>query len=57
MGRYEESLRVIAHALANDPQGIYRERLLNKQQQILASISAGEISDRDRLLKRAAVFS
>jgi tetratricopeptide (TPR) repeat protein len=57
MGRYEESLRVIAHALANDPQAIYRERLLNKQQQILASISAQEISERDRLLKRAAVFS
>lgn len=57
MGRYEESLRVIAHALANDPQAIYRERLLNKQQQILGSISAREISDRDRLLKRAAAFS
>jgi tetratricopeptide (TPR) repeat protein len=57
MGRYDESLRVIAHALANDPQAIYRERLLNKQQQILASISAAEISDRDRLLKRAAVLS
>lgn len=57
MGRYQESLRVIAHALANDPQAIYRERLLNKQQQVLGLISAREISDRDRLLKRDAAFS
>lgn len=57
LGRYDESLRVIAHGLAMDGQGIYRERLLNKQEQILSLISAREINERDRLMKRAAAFS
>jgi len=57
LGRYDESLRAIANGLAMDTQGIYRERLLNKQGQILNLVSAREINERDRLTKRAASFS
>jgi tetratricopeptide (TPR) repeat protein len=57
LGRYDESLRAIAHGLATDAQGLYRERLLNKQGQILSLVSAREINERDRLMKRVAAFS
>jgi len=57
MGRYLEALEVISRGLAADVQATYRERLLNKQAQILAAISAREINERERLLKRASAFA
>jgi len=57
MGRYPEALEAISRGLAADIQATYRERLLNKQAQILAAISAREISERERLMKRATAFA
>jgi tetratricopeptide (TPR) repeat protein len=56
-GRYQEALLAIAHGLATDAQGLYRERLLNKQQQVLSLVSARDMNERERLQKRAAAFS
>jgi tetratricopeptide (TPR) repeat protein len=57
MGRFQESLEAISHGLAADVQGAYRERLLSKQEHVLAAISARGINERERLLKRASSFA
>jgi len=56
-GAYRDALTAIAHGLAMDSAGAYRERLINKQQQILTAISDRLAGEQERLLKRAAAFA
>lgn len=51
---YAEALEAIAEGLSNDPRGMYRDRLLEKQQQILAEIAAKEAGAQEWLARRAA---
>jgi tetratricopeptide (TPR) repeat protein len=52
-GQHREALESVAVALANDFQGIYRQRLLEKQQQILGGISGKWLGEHERLARRA----
>ncbi|HEY8460449.1 MAG TPA: SAM-dependent methyltransferase [Blastocatellia bacterium] len=56
-GAYHDALTAIAHGLAMDSAGVYRERLLSKQQQILTAISDRMAGEQERLMKRAAAFA
>lgn len=56
-GAYHDALTAIAHGLAMDLAGIYRERMLSKQQQILTAISDRAVGEQERLMKRASAFS
>jgi tetratricopeptide (TPR) repeat protein len=56
-GCYADTLEVIARGLAKDHRGAYRERLLAKQQQVLAAISGRWLGEQERLLKRATAFA
>ncbi|HYP28075.1 MAG TPA: tetratricopeptide repeat protein [Blastocatellia bacterium] len=56
-GSCREALEATARGLANDPLGAYRERLLNKQQEILAAISARWVGEQDRMFKRASIYT
>jgi tetratricopeptide (TPR) repeat protein len=53
----DEALEAIAQGLARDFSGVYRERLLGKQQQILTALSGRWLGEQERLLKRASVFA
>jgi tetratricopeptide (TPR) repeat protein len=53
-GECEAALAAIAMGLASDGRGQYRDRLLAKQQQVLAALSARWLGDEDRLRRRAA---
>ena len=53
-GSYPEALNAIATGLAADVRGQYRETLLQKQQQILASISARAAAEQERMARLPA---
>ena len=53
-GRYQEALQALATGLANDRNALFRERLIEKQQHILAQISARFQSEQEWLARRAA---
>jgi tetratricopeptide (TPR) repeat protein len=53
-GRYREALDAIARGLAADASGTFRERLLEKQQNVLASVSARWADENEWLNRRAA---
>lgn len=55
-GRYEDCLRVIARGLAAD-RGHFRDRLIEKQQQVIAAIAARATGEHDRLTKRNQRFT
>jgi tetratricopeptide (TPR) repeat protein len=52
-GDCDFALAAIAVGLANDARGQFRDRLLAKQQQILAALSVRWLSDEEHLRKRA----
>jgi len=54
LGRLETALDAVARGLSHDAPGQYRERLLERQQQILVALSARLHGEQDRLLRRAA---
>jgi tetratricopeptide (TPR) repeat protein len=56
-GRFEDCLRVIARGLAADGRGIYRDRLIEKQQQVIAGIASRWTGENDRLTKRNLRFT
>lgn len=53
-GRHEQALAVIARGLASAHRTGYRDRLLEKQQQILAEIAARWTAEQQRMLQRSA---
>jgi hypothetical protein len=52
-GQYREALETVAVALAADVRGLYRQRLLEKQHQILGVISGRWLGEQERLVRRA----
>lgn len=52
-GAFDTALGSLAVALASDVRGIYRPRILEKQQQILGAISGRWIGEQERQAKRA----
>lgn len=52
-GEYESALVALATAFAADVRGIYRPRLLEKQQQVLAALSGRWLGEQERLARRA----
>ena len=52
-GQYSAALDVVAVAFAADTRGIYRQRLLEKQHQILGAISGRWLGEQERLARRA----
>jgi tetratricopeptide (TPR) repeat protein len=54
LGHFETALEAVARGLSRDGLGQYRERLLERQQQILVALSARLNGEQDRLLRRAA---
>jgi tetratricopeptide (TPR) repeat protein len=56
-GEFDEALAAVARGLARDAQGVYRARLLDKQQQVLATVSARWMGEQERLAKRALAFT
>ena len=52
-GDYESALVALATAFAADVRGIYRPRLIEKQQQILAALSGRWLGEQERLARRA----
>jgi len=55
-GRFRDSLDSLSTALANDFQGVYRERIVHQQQRIMLELSARWASDQIRAYQRAAAF-
>jgi tetratricopeptide (TPR) repeat protein len=55
-GAYDEALTALARGLAHDARGSYRARLLEKQAQILTSISERSAAEQERLIRRAERF-
>lgn len=51
-GSYEKALAAVAMGLTHDTRSLFRERLLEKQQQILAAISGKWLSRQERLQRR-----
>lgn len=51
-GDYTEALNALATAFATDTQGMYRPRLLEKQQQILGALTGRWIGEQERLARR-----
>jgi tetratricopeptide (TPR) repeat protein len=56
-GRIDDALQAIALGLARDGDGTHRQRLLDKQQHVLATLTARTVAERERLLKRALAFA
>jgi hypothetical protein len=54
LSRLDLALDAVARGLFNDARGQYRERLLERQQQIVLALSARARGEHDRLLRRAA---
>jgi tetratricopeptide (TPR) repeat protein len=52
-GQYREALEMVAVALAADVRGLHRQRLLEKQHQILGAISGRWLGEQERLARRA----
>ena len=55
-GQYDEALAAIARGLAHDRQASFRERFLEKQQHVLATISGRRLGEHERLAKRLSYF-
>ena len=55
-GEFSAALQAIARGLAADARGQYRERLFEKQQQILLLISTRWLGEQERLARRVARF-
>jgi tetratricopeptide (TPR) repeat protein len=55
-GQPAEALAAVACGLAHDVQGAYRARLVEKQQQILLSLSARWLAEQERLARRRVRF-
>jgi tetratricopeptide (TPR) repeat protein len=53
-GQFRSALDAIAAGLARDVRGFYRDRLLEKQQQILAASAGRWLGEQERLTRRAA---
>jgi hypothetical protein len=53
LGQLELALGAVARGLFHDARGLYRERLLERQQQIILTIGARASGEQDRLLRRA----
>lgn len=53
-GELDEALLCVARGLARDAQGLYRARLLDRQQQLLAAASSRALGEQERLARRAA---
>lgn len=51
-GKTEEALIAIARGLAHDRRGLFRDRLLEKQQSILANQSARWLGEQERIARR-----
>jgi tetratricopeptide (TPR) repeat protein len=56
-GEFAAALQAIAAGLAADVKAVYRDRLLEKQQHVLAAISGRWLGEQDRLMKRYQRFS
>jgi hypothetical protein len=56
-GQLHNSLQAIARGLARDGDGVHRQRLLDKQQHVLATLAARTVGERERLFKRAMAFA
>lgn len=52
-GRFDDALQAVTTALAMDRAGHYRDKLLEKQQQVLSAITTKWICEQERLLQRA----
>jgi tetratricopeptide (TPR) repeat protein len=55
-GQYDEALAAIARGLAHDRQASFRERFLEKQQHVLATIAGRRLGEHERLAKRLSYF-
>ena len=55
-GRFSEALDSIARGLAGDDREAYRTSLLEKQRQILATMSSRAQAEQERLMRRATRF-
>jgi tetratricopeptide (TPR) repeat protein len=55
-GRVREALEAIARGLASDAREVFRQRLLDKQRQILTALSTRAQGEHERLLRRASRF-
>ena len=55
-GDFDAALASVASGLAHDASGVYRDRLLDKQQQILAAVAAKALGEQERLVRRMACF-
>ena len=53
LGQFADALAALANALGSDVRGIFRPRLLEKQQQILGALSARWQGEQERLARRA----
>jgi tetratricopeptide (TPR) repeat protein len=56
-GNYRAALEAISRGLAADVRGMYRDRLLEKQQQVLLAIAARHVHDQECLLRRQQRFA
>ena len=52
-GAYDQALQALTTALAADTRGLFRARLLEKQQQVLGAISGRWQGEQERLARRA----
>lgn len=57
MGQPDRALAALARGLAKDGTGVFRDRLIEKQQQILAGIAGTYRGEQEWLARRAARFS
>ena len=55
-GDLAAALQAVARGLGHDTRGFYRNRLLEKQQQILIASSTRWLAEQERLAHRAARF-
>ena len=55
-GDYQPALEALAVALASDVRGIYRARLLEKQQQVLGALSGRFLGEQERLARRTQLM-
>jgi tetratricopeptide (TPR) repeat protein len=56
-GNYRAALQAISRGLAADVRAMYRDRLLEKQQQVLLAIAARHVHEQERLLRRQQRFA
>jgi SAM-dependent methyltransferase len=56
-GRFEEALQSVASGLMHDRIGVYRSQLLEKQHEIVHTLSRRWIAEQERIVARMRVFS